>query len=96
MNKKELQKRYNEIVLNTNGGVDDYVVSLCQIANAINELDDTDDRIEELEQQLKELPKKICDEIEKLGNQGDFIEISHSKLNEIIEKYTKEQENERD
>ncbi len=29
MNKNELQKTYQEIVLNTNGGVDDYVVALC-------------------------------------------------------------------
>ena len=40
MNKQELQKKYQEIVLKTNGGNDDYVVALCQIANAINELDD--------------------------------------------------------
>lgn len=40
MNKQELQKKYQEIVLKTNGGNDDYVVALCQIANAINELDE--------------------------------------------------------
>lgn len=40
MNKHELQKKYQEIILNTNGSSDDYALALCQIANAINELDE--------------------------------------------------------
>lgn len=45
MNKNELQKTYQKIALNTNGGIDDYVVALCQIGNAIGELDDQQQKI---------------------------------------------------
>lgn len=51
MSKEELIKKYQEIVLKTNGGIEDYVVALCHIANAINELEDTTD----LQNQLAEL-----------------------------------------
>ena len=55
MNKQELQKKYQEIVLKTNGGNDDYVVALCQIANAINELDEPKDtRWQKLKEFLNE------------------------------------------
>ena len=54
MTKQELIKEYQEIVLKTNGGVDDYVVALCQIANAINELDDQYQQIAELKKHLEE------------------------------------------
>lgn len=40
MNKYELIKKCNEIILKTNGSNEDYVVALCQISMAINELDD--------------------------------------------------------
>lgn len=40
MNKQELQKKYQEIVLKTNGGNDDYVVALCQIGSLIGQLDE--------------------------------------------------------
>ena len=55
MNKQELQKKYQEIVLKTNGGNDDYVVALCQIANAINELDEPkqDTKWQKLKEWLK-------------------------------------------
>lgn len=59
MTKQELIKKCREIVLKTNGGNDDYVVALCQIANAISELDEPDKQIAELKQQLEEKDKKI-------------------------------------
>ena len=37
MSKEELFKKYQEILLKTNGGADDYVVALCQISNLIKE-----------------------------------------------------------
>ncbi len=63
MNKQELQKKYQEIVLNTNGGNEDYVVALCQIANAINELDES--KQDTKWQQLKEWLNKCCNLKEK-------------------------------
>lgn len=57
MNKNELQEIYQKIVLETNGGIDDYVVALCQIGNAISELDDTQQQISELQKQLEEKEK---------------------------------------
>lgn len=59
MNKNELQKIYQKIVLKTNGGIDDYVVALCQIGNAIGELDDQQQQIAELQKQLEEKEKII-------------------------------------
>lgn len=49
MNKEEFFKKYQEIILKTNGGNDDYVVALCQISNLINEF------VEEQEQQIAQL-----------------------------------------
>lgn len=37
MNKEELFKKYQEIILKTNGGVDDYVVALYQISNLLKD-----------------------------------------------------------
>lgn len=56
MNKQELQKKYQEIVLKTNGGNDDYVVALCQIADVINELDEPkqDNKWQKLKEFLNE------------------------------------------
>lgn len=51
MNKQELQEKYKEIVLQTNGGNDDYVVALCKISNAIDELEDAKDLQSQLNQQ---------------------------------------------
>lgn len=53
MNKNELQKTYQEIVLKTNGGVDDYVVALCRIGSAISELDDQQQQIADLQHRLE-------------------------------------------
>ena len=65
MNKQEWQKKYQEIVLKTNGGNDDYVVALCQIADAINELDEPkqDSKWQNKWQKLKvRVNKKFSDE----------------------------------
>jgi NADH pyrophosphatase NudC (nudix superfamily) len=40
MTKKELKKEVQEIMLATNGSNGDYVVALCQISQAISELDE--------------------------------------------------------
>lgn len=53
MTKQELIKKYQEIILKTNGGNNDYVGALCQIGNAINELDEPDKQFLELEQYKK-------------------------------------------
>lgn len=53
MNKEELQKTYQTIVLKTNGGIDDYVVALCQIGSAISELDDQQQQIADLQHKLE-------------------------------------------
>lgn len=85
MNKQELQKKYQEIVLKTNGGNDDYVVALCQIANAINELDEPKDT---RWQKLKEWLNKEADHVRYTpydcrSLSSDF-ELWH--LNKILEK----------
>lgn len=59
MNKQELQKIYQKIVLKTNGGVDDYVVALCQIGNAISELDDQQQQIADLQHRLDVAEKEL-------------------------------------
>ena len=54
MSKEELFKKYQEIVLKTNGGADDYVVALCQISNLIKEY------AEEKDQQITDLQKQLA------------------------------------
>lgn len=54
MSKEELFKKYQEIVLKTNGGADDYVVALCQISNLIK------DYTEEKDQQITDLQKQLA------------------------------------
>ena len=54
MSKEELFKKYQEIVLKTNGGADDYVVALCQISNLIKEF------AEEKSQQITDLQKQLA------------------------------------
>ncbi len=54
MNKEELYKKYQEIMLKTNGGVDDYVVALCQISNLLKDYaEEKDQQIRSLEEQSK-------------------------------------------
>lgn len=59
MNKQEFELKYREIVLKTNGGIDDYIVALCQIGSLINELDEPSQEIAELKKQLEEKDKAI-------------------------------------
>ena len=54
MSKEELFKKYQEILLKTNGGADDYVVALCQISNLIK------DYAEEKDQQITDLQKQLA------------------------------------
>ena len=59
MSKEELFKKYQEIVLKTNGGADDYVVALCQISNLIKEFaEEKDQQISDLEAKLAECKKE--------------------------------------
>ena len=60
MSKEELFKKYQEILLKTNGGADDYVVALCQISNLIKDYaEEKDQQITELKKQLEEKDKTI-------------------------------------
>ena len=59
MSKEELFKKYQEIVLKTNGGADDYVVALCQISNLNKEFaEEKDQQISDLEAKLAESEKE--------------------------------------
>lgn len=71
MSKEELAKRYQEIVLKTNGGADDYVVALCQIANLISEAG------KEIEKQTKQLAE-LKAENERLKEEHKFIVDLHN------------------
>lgn len=76
MNKKELITECKKIILNTNGGNDDYVVALCRISNAISELEDgelKDQRIKELEEKLKDLEEE--NDILKKYDNGEKVEL---------------------
>lgn len=72
MNKQELQRKYQEIELKTNGGNDDYVVALCQIANAINELDEP--KQDTKWQKLKEFIKTYQEDVDWKNKQVDEIQ----------------------
>ena len=89
MNKQELQKKYQEIVLATNGGNDDYVVALCKIACAINELEDTKDLQHKLNQQKEmwnELKEFIQQEQEYNATiyERDDIAIEHIEASKVL------------
>ena len=70
MSKEELFKKYQEIVLKTNGGADDYVVALCQISNLIKEFaEEKDQQITDLQKQLAITEKALelaCEEIGRI------------------------------
>ena len=51
MNKQELQKKYQEIIMETNGNMEDYSLAICRIGTAINELEDIKDLQQQLDQQ---------------------------------------------
>ena len=67
MSKEELFKKYQEILLKTNGGADDYVVALCQISNLIKEFaEEKGQQITDLQSQLTITKKALelaCKEI---------------------------------
>ena len=67
MSKEELFKKYQEIVLKTNGGADDYVVALCQISDLIKDYaEEKDQQITDLQSQLTIIQKALelaCREI---------------------------------
>ena len=67
MSKEELFKKYQEILLKTNGGADDYVVALCQISKLIKEFaEEKGQQITDLQSQLTIIQKALelaCREI---------------------------------
>ena len=77
MSKEELFKKYQEIVLKTNGGADDYVVALCQISNLIKEFaEEKDQQITDLQSQLAITGKALelaCDYLVSNGNEDDEL-----------------------
>ena len=71
MSKEELFKKYQEIVLKTNGGADDYVVALCQISNLIKEFaEEKGQQITDLQSQLTIIQKALelaCEQRDEWG-----------------------------
>lgn len=73
MSREELFKKYQEIILKTNGGADDYVIALCQISDLIRDYSEEKDQQlaqlkaenENLQQQLKDNTKQVCEKIRK-------------------------------
>ena len=99
MSKEELFKKYQEIVLKTNGGADDYVVALCQISNLIKEFaEEKDQQITDLQSQLTITEKALelaCERVKYFEEMQDkemgFYEFfgydSDYDLKAIIEQY---------
>ena len=98
MSKEELFKKYQEIVLKTNGGADDYVVALCQISNLIKEFaEEKDQQITDLQKQLAITEKALelaCEEIgrieEKFGSayiraNGYLLDYFKTEAKEMLE-----------
>ena len=89
MNKQELQKKYQEIVLKTNGGNDDYVVALCKISNAINELEDAKDLQSQLDRQkamwndLKDFIQKEIKYNATIYERDDIV-IEHIEASKVL------------
>lgn len=100
MNKEELAKKYQEIVLRTNGGADDYVVALCQIANLIAE---AGKEIEKQTKQLAELKaenERLLEANDSLSNKFDKDSDMQNKIdtltlnNEALQQQLKEKDEE--
>lgn len=89
MNKNELQKTYQEIVLKTNGGVDDYVVALCKIGSAISELDDQQQQIADLQHRLEVAEKAL----NKMAIDWCLID-NPNKPSDVVKKYKEKAEKE--
>ena len=81
MSKEELFKKYQEILLKTNGGADDYVVALCQISNLIKEFAEAQD------QQITDLQKQlaITEKALELAVDYMFKELKLEMLNSVNE-----------
>ncbi len=99
MSKEELFKKYQEIVLKTNGGADDYVIALCQISNLIKDYsEEKDQQINDLQKQLAITEKALelaCERVKYFEEMQDkemgFYEFfgydSDYDLKAIIEQY---------
>lgn len=99
MSKEELFKKYQEIVLKTNGGADDYVIALCQISNLIKDyVEEKDQQITDLQNQLAITEKALelaCERVKYFEEMQDkemgFYEFfgydSDYDLKAIIEQY---------
>ncbi len=94
MSKEELFKKYQEIVLKTNGGADDYVVALCQISNLIKEFaEEKDQQITDLQNQLAITEKALelaCETLQdinfKLYNtEMNFVDFFKQQAKEMLE-----------
>ena len=94
MSKEELFKKYQEIVLKTNGGADDYVVALCQISNLIKEFaEEKDQQITNLQNQFAITGKALelaCETLQdinfKLYNtEMNFVDFFKQQAKEMLE-----------
>ena len=94
MSKEELFKKYQEILLKTNGGADDYVVALCQISNLIKEFaEEKDQQITDLQKQLAITEKALelaCETLQdinfKLYNtEMNFVDFFKQQAKEMLE-----------
>ena len=106
MSKEELFKKYQEIVLKTNGGADDYVVALCQISNLIKEFaEEKDQQITDLQKQLAITEKALelaCERVKyfeemqdrEMGFDDFFGYESNYDLQGIVEQYKEQVEKE--
>lgn len=74
MSKEELFKKYQEIILKTNGGADDYIVALCQISDLIKDYaEEKDQQITDLQKQLAECEKSK--EAYRLQNEQHHLQL---------------------
>ena len=94
MSKEELFKKYQEIVLKTNGGADDYVVALCQISNLIKEFaEEKDQQITDLQKQLAVTKKALeltCETLQDINfkiynTEMNFVDFFKQQAKEMLE-----------
>lgn len=94
MSKEELFKKYQEILLKTNGGIDDYVVALCQISDLIKDYaEEKDQQITDLQKQLAITEKALelaCETLQdinfKLYNtEMNFVDFFKQQAKEMLE-----------
>lgn len=104
MSREELFKKYQEIILKTNGGADDYVIALCQISDLIRDYSEEKDQQlaqlkaenENLQQQLKEKDEQLKQANEIINNpntlifqQEELIESLNKQIKDLEESYNK-------